>query len=749
MQWLVKHTGLILLFFVLSNGSSAQKENYYLVDDLELESIDEYDRYVLDSCLKVYHSSEHDTMKMNAIYGIVLECWDDRVWPKYNQWVYDVVSKKLKNKDYENEVVKKNFIKNKAASINNFGYLKNSEGNILEALTLYLQSLKLMKSINHKEGMASTLNNIASIYAGQDDFDTALEYNQQSLEIAQENNDLEAQSISYTNLGALYDDMGDPEKALLYYERCLDLTKQLNDPSGTANALNNIAGIKEDKGEVQEAEAFYLEAIELLSIESNEEGLAIVLNNLADLYWSQNNIQKAKYYAKEALVIAHRIAYPSLLMSAYHTQFKINKQEQNWMRALYSHEQYIAMRDSVKNDENTRAVLNRKFQYEYQIQAAKDSIARAEENRIHAAEIMAEKAEKERHILASENHKLEAEQQKKQNFILYGGLAILLLLAAFIFNRFKVTQRQNAIIASQKNEVESQKQKIELQHQNLEAIHKEVSDSIAYAQRLQQAILPSGDDLNHHLKDGFVMYRPKDVVSGDFYWMQVLKDQVLIAVADCTGHGVPGAMVSVVCSNALNRSVKEFGLTDPAKILDKTRDLVIETFTLSGKEVKDGMDISLCALSKDYDESGTRHVSFAGANNPIWLVTLKTDLNQAKLKENKTVVGEHKALIELRPNKQPVGLYETPEPFSSQTLSVKKGEMLYLFTDGFADQFGGKTTSQFGNGKKYKYKPLKQFILNMNALDMDIQQLRLEEEFELWKGDFEQVDDVCIIGIRL
>ena len=196
------------------------------------------------------------------------------------------------------------------------------------------------------------------------------------------------------------------------------------------------------------------------------------------------------------------------------------------------------------------------------------------------------------------------------------------------------------------------------------------------------------------------------------------RQSIYFAAADCTGHGVPGAMVSVVCNNALNRSLLEFNLTDTGKILDKTRELVIETFGKSDKEVKDGMDISLCCL-----KPSTGELHWSGANNPLWLI-------------------RNNELIEFKPDKQPIGNYETQNAFTTHTVQLKKGDAFYIFTDGYADQFGGP------KGKKFKYKQLQDELLGMQQKPPAAQKEILEKLFESWKKNLEQIDDVCIIGVQ-
>jgi serine phosphatase RsbU (regulator of sigma subunit) len=269
----------------------------------------------------------------------------------------------------------------------------------------------------------------------------------------------------------------------------------------------------------------------------------------------------------------------------------------------------------------------------------------------------------------------------------------------------------------------------------LEDTHKNISDSINYAKRLQDAIIPSLSEVNKYIPNNFIFYKPKNVVSGDFYWIEQIDGCSYFAAADCTGHGVPGAMVSVVCSNALNRSVKEFGITEPSKILDKTRELVIETFNKNGEDVKDGMDIALCAFKGN-------KVIYAGANNPLWIVR-KTELLTNEQKENSSTLEQNEfSLIEHKANKQPVGVHLNMKDFTQEEILLHPSDSVYLFTDGYPDQFGGE------KGKKFKYKPFKSMLIDLQTTPIKEQGQLVANHFDKWKGDLEQVDDVCVIGLQ-
>ncbi len=267
----------------------------------------------------------------------------------------------------------------------------------------------------------------------------------------------------------------------------------------------------------------------------------------------------------------------------------------------------------------------------------------------------------------------------------------------------EIVKKQNKIVVEQKREIEAQ--------------FKEITDSIVYAKRIQSAILYSTTLIKKYLKESFVVYKPKDVVAGDFYWVAQKDDKTLFAAADCTGHGVPGAMVSVICSHALNRAVREYGLTDPGKILDKTREIVLEEFSKSDEGVKDGMDIALCLLEGN-------KLKYSGAYNPLWLI-------------------RDDELIITKADKQPVGRSDTKKPYTTHSFDLQKGDIIYLFTDGYADQFGGE------NNKKFMSKRFRALLLEIHKKSMETQKAIIEETFKEWKGTNEQIDDVCVIGVRI
>ncbi len=283
---------------------------------------------------------------------------------------------------------------------------------------------------------------------------------------------------------------------------------------------------------------------------------------------------------------------------------------------------------------------------------------------------------------------------------------VLLAIAGYtIYNYYTKNERHKAALKMANRQMESK--------------NKDILDSINYAKRIQTTILPQQKKLDEYLKQRFVIYKPKDIVAGDFYWIMEVDGYTFIAVADCTGHGVPGAMVSITCSAALNRSIKEFGLRKPARILDKARELVIEAFEQDNFEVYDGMDIALCRIDKKVGR-----VQFAGANNPLYVV------NNGKLKE-------------LKGDKQPVAKYHKIKPFGNQEHLITPGDKFYLFSDGLPDQFGGP------KGKKYMYGRFKKLLESIWEHSIEEQGQVIENSLISWQGNYEQIDDICVIGFEI
>jgi serine phosphatase RsbU (regulator of sigma subunit) len=290
----------------------------------------------------------------------------------------------------------------------------------------------------------------------------------------------------------------------------------------------------------------------------------------------------------------------------------------------------------------------------------------------------------------------------------------------------KVEERTLEIV-QQKSEIEKKNEhlnqaydEIKLQKDIIEEKQLNITSSIKYAKHIQESVLQSKDILRCFFDDSFVLYKPKDIVSGDFYWVKDKGDELLVVAADCTGHGVPGAFMSLLGISLLNRITETQNITDPAQLLDKMRKNIINSLNQNEDQAtfRDGMDATIIKVNKE-----TGKLVFSGANNPIYHI-------------------RNSALNEIKGDKMPVSLHSVMNKFTNHELQLTKGDTIYMFSDGYPDQFGGP------KGKKLKYKQFKELLIKWSSASMEEQYLRLEEYFKHWKGDFEQIDDIVILGIR-
>lgn len=587
-----------------------------------------------------------------------------------------------------------------ANSYNNLGNIHYYQGDYQPAINFWTQSLKMKEKSGDKRGMANTLNNIGNIHKAQNDLKTAIDYYHRSLKIYKEIDEANGMIVTSSNLAGLYLEMDDRKKARELYQECLLKSEALDDKKGISDAYNGLGLVYKDAGERDSAIAYFNKSLVMRETIGDNKGISETNNHLASMYILKGNWKEALKHAEKSMDLAKTMNSLSHIKSASESLWKIYKNTNNPSKALEMHELFIQMRDSLESEANRMEIIRNEFEYEYEKQVSADSILAAEENKVKDAQILAKNAE--------------SRQRKLQNYILTAILIFALILIAIIFHRFRVTQKQKAIIEQQKNQVDQA-------YGILEIKNREITDSINYAKRIQYAILPANKRVKECLKDSFILFQPKDIVAGDFYWLEERDGKILFAACDCTGHGVPGAMVSVICVNGLNRAVRENGLTDPGKILNKTRDIVIAEFEKSDDEVKDGMDVSLCSFNPN-----SMTLSWAGANNPLWIY--RADKNEIE---------------EIKADKQTIAKVEHPQPFTTHELKVNKGDIVYLFTDGFKDQFGGS------KGKKFKASNLKKLLLSVHHEALEIQKDKIASAFESWKGNLEQVDDVCIMGVRI
>ena len=577
------------------------------------------------------------------------------------------------------------------------GFVYNTKGEIFtimgnygEALKSLFTSLQYFEKINDKIGKARVNNNIGLIQYYQGNLQESLKYFEQALKTADEIRTGDA----CLYIGRVYVDMKNFSEARKYLAKSMEIGLKNEDNYIISDCYYLLGKVDAFYGETDLALMELMKAQSIKEELGDNQGIALACVHIGNLYLSKKDPLNAKKYFLLSRDIANQIGVKEELKDA-----------NMGLSNTYS---YINLYDSAYYYLNE---YNKVYQ-ELQSEEASKKLAELEASL--AAQRREEQIESERRIEAL-----------TRNIMIVSGIAVILILVGFsymMFNRYKLKKKANDQLAKYNSEILLQKAIIEEKN-------RDIMDSIKYAKRIQEAILPSNDILSNNLHDFFVFYKPKDIVSGDFYWAhQVGEKKLLFAAVDCTGHGVPGAFVSIVGFNGLNRAVKEFGLTQPAKILDELNILVDETFLSHGSSsnIKDGMDINLCYI--DYMPDGCAQLEFAAANNPLWI-----------FKKGETIEFE-----EIKADKQPIGAYADRRPFTNHSIKLNPGDCFYIFSDGYADQFGGE------NGKKYKYKKFREYLISINHLSMEEQKRSIKEEMDHWmQGEFEQVDDMCIIGVRV
>jgi serine phosphatase RsbU (regulator of sigma subunit) len=339
-------------------------------------------------------------------------------------------------------------------------------------------------------------------------------------------------------------------------------------------------------------------------------------------------------------------------------------------------------------------------------------------------------------------------RRQRAIIIATGALGLLILLMAVgFYNRMRFIRETNKKIKAQRDEIEAQRNEIEkardqIQHQHdMVFAQKElITDSISYAQRIQSALLPPDNLMQGLITDYFILFKPKDIVSGDFYWIKQVQDHLVIISADCTGHGVPGAFMSMLGITLLNDLIGERCYNAPSAILESLRFKIKEMLAQEGHsdEQKDGMDMAIAVLDHKNME-----LHYAGANNPLYIVRNKAFTGDlAELTHSVMENGEFN-LYEIKADKQPIGVHWEESSFRNHSISLKKNDAFYLFSDGYIDQFGG------AERKKFKSMNFKKLLLSIQSDPMDRQRQILEQTFDEWRGQYEQIDDVSVIGVRI
>ncbi len=662
-----------------------------------------------------------------------------------------------------------------ARLLGNIGIIYKNQGNHSLAIDYYTKSLKIWEEIGtDKRGISITLNNIGNIYLIQKDYLKAIEYHDRSLQLKRDLKNQKSIAASLSNIGSTYLLLKEYGKARAYLEESLIIREKIGDKNGVATSLLSLGTLYSQTGDKSAGLAAMRRSYDMYSQIGEKPGQASSLTGIASILLDQGDFNSALVNAKKGLEIAYEVDYINVIKDASEILWKAFRALNRPDSALLMHELYIQMRDSILSEENQKEVMRQQFQYDYEkkelaIQKEmelsalkfeyekKQAAARSEqekeqlryEEELKRTQIEADYAQKQAAMEAEQRRKeaiAKAEQEKKdaiaaeqlkrknqQRNAFIGGFALTLGLAGVSYRSYRRKKRDNVIITRQKEEVE---------HKNTEILA-----SITYARRLQEAVLPPPKVVKEFFNDSFLLYLPRDIVSGDFYWMEStsptppeeglrtpiseLADRTAphppqggrgvsyFAVGDCTGHGVPGAMLSVMGLNGLNRALNELRLTEPKDLLTQLTKDLHDAFERNETTVRDGMDLALCALNTD-----TMTLTFCGANNPLW-------------------IARNGEMLQFKPNKRPVGFYDMDRPFGQETIQLQPGDVIYIHSDGYQDQLGGP------EGKKFMTKKYRELLLSMAHLPMAQQRERLLAEHTEWRGTCGQTDDICVMGVRV
>jgi tetratricopeptide (TPR) repeat protein len=590
--------------------------------------------------------------------------------------------------------------RSQAVNLGNIGLVYKDQGNYAKALDYYFKALKINEEIGNKRSQAINLGNIGIVYHNQGNYDKALDYYFKALKINEEIGNKHGQAANLGNIGLVYWNQGNYAKALEYYFKALKINEEIGNKRNQAINLGNIGIIYKDQCDYAKALDYYFKALKIHEEIGNKRSQAINLGNIGGVYIKQKKYKEAEEYLKKAIEIGEELHIIYELQGFYNSLSNLYSKTGRDKDALEAYKKHVMYKDSINSEENKKALATREMQYLFEKKQAE------------------EKARYEKMMALAEAEK------KRQKIIIWFVTVCLILILAFLgvtFYSLQITKKQKRIIEEARDEIVRQKEEVEKQKQIVEEKNKEITDSILYARRIQDAILPDEDLWNKLLPESFKLYLPKDIVAGDFYWLVETDNYIFVASADCTGHGVPGAMVSVTCSNALNKSVLEEKITSTNEILNRTREIVIKQLQSQQQgQLQDGMDICLVRINK----KNRLQIQYSGANRPLVFVS----------KGN---------ITEIKPDKQPIGYYELAKPFSVQEIEFTQDTCLYLFSDGYADQFGGEKNKKLGNRK------WKEMLAEISGKDMKEQAEFLKNYFDKWKASYPQTDDVTVIGIKI
>lgn len=640
--------------------------------------------------------------------------------------VYDLGGEFAQANEYYNHALKVFVDSKDSAGIGqsylNLGIINYLVSDYEEANKYYHEAMAIGEAILDTNLISNTCNNVGLIMKDLGKNRAALKYFYRSLDIDLARDNKEGAGTSYNNIGIAYKLLFKYDSALIFFDKALLIRTELDDQDGVAKAKGNIGRVYDATEDLTKAILYMREALEIEIKIGDKNGEAGSYLNLGEVYIKRKEYNTAEMYLLKGLLMAENISRIEFQAAACNSLAILYKATGAYKKSIEYSEKTTALKDSIMSSDAAARILEIEGKYDFERKNKEIEILKTE-TALSQAEIEKNKATREREIVA------EKAKNQRRSFVLYSVIAIsfiMLVAGVFLVRQNRIRKATNLVLAEQK--------------EMLNERNKDITDSITYAQRIQNAILKQDSQLSQHLPPHFILFKPKDIVSGDFYWSYKTDDAVFIAAADCTGHGVPGAFMSLLGITFLNDILVRNPKYSPAQILESLRERIIKE--LDQKEgiggSRDGMDISMIKLNKDLSEA-----EWAGANNPLWIVAKTPAFKENAELGYKLVEHNEVCISEIRPDKQAISYFSTMLPFTNHKIDLRKGDLIVLFSDGYADQFGG------ARGKKLKYTPFKKLIAENYSKTLDYQKEQLDTLFEEWRGDFVQIDDVCVLGIEV
>jgi len=572
-------------------------------------------------------------------------------------------------------------------------------GNRRKGIEVSLKGIELARQEQKLVRLAELYISMSIIYKGED-LKTAKKYALMALKVLGDKPDPEEYMVldaAYLMLGNVYFDDKDLDSAMYYYDLCKNSALKNNDQRNYMSALGNIGNVAYNLKQYDKALEYNFMTLAEYRKDNVKSEIAVAYGSLADIYRDMKNYPKAILYYDSALKVTEEIQSADDFIYNYKGLSETYERMGKDREAFNYFKLYKQWNDSINNNQNSKKIAQLELDYKYRTE------------------------QKEKDLIQQNKDLITQEKLSRQKYIIWTGILGTVLLLGFLGLTIKTSinrKKINAQLQAFNDEVTRQKNIIE------EKNH-EITDSITYASRIQQGVIPDDQEMTKLFPAHFVFFKPRDIVSGDFYWANRVGNtaRALIAVADCTGHGVPGAFMSLVGNTLLNQTLNQPTVTSPAEALDYINQQLPKTIKSKSSTgtIKDGMEIAMCELDPD-----TLTMSFAGANSNIYLV-------------RKGTIRIYKG------DKQPIGESLSGEirRYTNHHIDLQKGDCIYMITDGFADQFGGE------KGKKFKYKPLEDLFCAVSGKNPREQKDIISDTFNNWKLNHEQVDDVLVIGIKV